>query len=78
MVEEQHFEAIDVLIDEIDLVLERLRKNEKQQFKRVKQQLVNTRNSQLYFKIHTELENLLLHSINLVKSERDFITNTRH
>ena len=78
MVKEQRFEAIDVLIDEIDLVIELLRKNEKQQFKRVKQQLVNTRNSQLYFKIHTELENLLLHSINLVKSERDFITNTRH
>ncbi|WP_321997779.1 inorganic phosphate transporter [Draconibacterium orientale] len=77
MVKEQRFEAIDVLIDEIDLVIELLRKNEKQQFKRVKQQLVNTRNSQLYFKIHTELENLLLHSINLVKSERDFITHTR-
>ncbi|WP_372651541.1 anion permease [Draconibacterium sp.] len=78
MVKNQSFEGIDELIKEIDLVVELLRKNEKQQFKRVKQQLVNTRNSQLYFKIHTELENLLLHSINLVKSERDFITNTRN
>ncbi|WP_163322403.1 inorganic phosphate transporter [Draconibacterium mangrovi] len=78
MVKEQRFEGIDALINEIDQVIELLRNNEKQQFKRVKQQLVNTRNSQLYFKIHTELENLLLHSINLVKSERDFITNTRN
>lgn len=78
MVKNQSFEGIDTLIKEIDLVVEALRKNEKQQFKRVKQQLVNTRNSQLYFKIHTELENLLLHAINLVKSERDFITNTRN
>ncbi|WP_303920643.1 inorganic phosphate transporter [Draconibacterium sediminis] len=78
MVKNQSFDGIDELIKEIDLVVELLRKNEKQQFKRVKQQLVNTRNSQLYFKIHTELENLLLHSINLVKSERDFITNTRN
>ena len=67
MVKNQSFDGIDELIKEIDLVVELLRKNEKQQFKRVKQQLVNTRNSQLYFKIHTELENLLLHSINLVK-----------
>lgn len=78
MVKDQSFEGIDGLIKEKDLVVELLRKNEKQQFKRVKEQLVNTRNSQLYFKIHTELENLLLHSINLAKSERDFITNTRH
>ncbi|MDX8338152.1 inorganic phosphate transporter [Draconibacterium sp. IB214405] len=77
MVKGQSFDGIDELIQEKDLVVELLRKNEKQQFKRVKEQLVNTRNSQLYFKIHTELENLLLHAINLVKSERDFITNTR-
>ncbi|WP_321369045.1 inorganic phosphate transporter [uncultured Draconibacterium sp.] len=78
MVKNQSFEDIDTLIKEIDEVVVVLRKNEKHQFKRVKEQLVNTRNSQLYFKIHTELENLLLHAINLVKSERDFITNTRN
>ena len=76
-VKNESFEEIDKLIEEKDMIVEMLRKNEKNQFKRVKLQLVNTRNSQLFFKINSEVENLLLHSINLVKSERDFITFTR-
>ncbi|WP_297088948.1 inorganic phosphate transporter [uncultured Draconibacterium sp.] len=78
MVSGQQFDDIEKLVEGKDAIVEILRKNEKNQFKRVKQKLVNNRNSQLYFKMHTELENLLLHAINLVKSERDFITNTRH
>lgn len=77
-VKNESFDEIDKLIEEKDLIVEQLRKNEKSQFKRVKMQLVNTRNSQLYFKINAELESLVLHAINLVKSERDFILNTRN
>jgi Na+/phosphate symporter len=76
-VQNESFEKLDNLIEEKDSIIELLRNVEKSQFKRVKQQLVNTRNSQLFFKMNAEMEKLVLHAINLVKSQRDFITNTR-
>ncbi|MEN8118524.1 MAG: inorganic phosphate transporter [Bacteroidota bacterium] len=76
-VKNENFDELDNLVAERDKIIEKLRKIEKSQFKRVKHKAVNTRNSQLLFKINSEIENLLLHTVNLVKSERDFIVNTR-
>ncbi len=76
-VKEEKFEELDNLIDERDKIFETLRRMEKNQIKRIKNKMVNTRNSQLFFKIISELENLLLQTVNLVKSQRDFITHTR-
>jgi phosphate/sulfate permease len=76
-VKEEKFEQLDYLISERDKILEHLSKLEKNQIKRIKNKEVNTRNSQLFFKIISEFEHLLLHTVNLVKSQRDFITYTR-
>ncbi|MCF6356450.1 MAG: inorganic phosphate transporter [Draconibacterium sp.] len=76
-VKEEKFDELDNLIFERDKIFETLRQNEKNQIKRIKNKLVNTRNSQLFFKINSEMESLLLHTVNLVKSQRDFITFTR-
>lgn len=76
-VKEENFEELDNLILERDKILETLRQIEKNQIKRIKNRAVNTRNSQLFFKINSEMESLLLHTVNLVKSQRDFITFTR-
>jgi len=76
-VKEEKFDELDNLISERDKIFETLRQIEKNQIKRIKNKDVNTRNSQLFFKINSELENLLLHTVNLVKSQRDFITFTR-
>ena len=76
-VKEENFEELDDLIIERDKILETLRLIEKNQIKRIKNRVVNTRNSQLFFKINSEIENLLLQTVNLVKSHRDFITFTR-
>ena len=76
-VKEENFDEIDNLITERDKIFEFLDKIEKNQIKRIKNKEVNTRNSQLLFKIISEIRNLLLVSINLVKSQRDFITFTR-
>ncbi len=46
---------------------------EKDQVKRIKEKEVNTRNSLLFFKALTETKNMLIHSVNLIKSYRDFI-----
>lgn len=77
VVKEENFDDLDNLIKERDAILDALGKIEKSQIKRIKNKMVNTRNSQLFFKIITETEHLLLHSVNLVKAQRDFIKFTR-
>ncbi len=76
-VKEEKFENVESLIAEREKIFEFLAKIEKNQIKRIRNKDVNTRNSQLFFKIISEIRNLLLHSINVIKSERDFITFTR-
>jgi Na+/phosphate symporter len=76
-VKKEKFEELNNLIGKRDKILEILNKFEKAQIKRIKSKAVNTRNSQLYFKIISEIEQLLLHTVNLVKAQRDFITFTR-
>ena len=76
-VKEENFDELENLISERDEILERLHRLEKNQIKRIKNKTVNTRNSQLFFKVISEIEHLLLHTVNLVKSQRDFITISR-
>jgi Na+/phosphate symporter len=76
-VREEKFDNVDMLIFERDKIFEFLQKVEKNQIKRIKNKEVNTRNSQLYFKVIAEVRNLLLHVVNLIKSQRDFIKHTR-
>jgi len=76
-VKEYKFENIETLIANRDKIFEILTQLEKNQIKRIKNKEVNTRNSLLYFKINAESKNLLLHTVNMIKSQRDFITYTR-
>jgi len=76
-VKENKFENIETLIADRDKILEVLAKLEKNQIRRIKNKEVNTRNSLLYFKINSEAKNLLLHTVNTIKAQRDFITFTR-
>jgi hypothetical protein len=76
-VKENKFENIETLISDREKIFEILSKLEKNQIKRIKNKEVNTRNSLLYFKINSETKNLLLHTVNVIKSQRDFIVNTR-
>jgi len=74
---ESKFEKIESLIADRERIFVMLEKLEKNQIKRIKQKEVNTRNSLLYFKLNAEIKNLLLHTINVLKAQRDFITFTR-
>ncbi len=76
-IKENKFENIENLINERETIFEVLTKLEKNQIKRIKNKDVNTRNSLLYFKINAESKNLLLHTVNMLKAQRDFIINTR-
>jgi phosphate/sulfate permease len=76
------FENLNELIARKDLIVAYLLKTEKNQINRIKNKTVNTRNSVLFFNINSETKNMLLHSINLIKAHRDFVTfsenNTTH
>ncbi len=76
-IKENKFENIETLITDREKIFEVLAKLEKNQIKRIKNKEVNTRNSLLYFKINAESKNLLLHTVNMLKAQRDFIINTR-
>jgi Na+/phosphate symporter len=71
------FDDLENISAERDKILEVLAKLEKAQIKRIKNKDVNSRNSVLYFKIIAEIKALLLHTVNMLKSERDFVLNTR-
>lgn len=77
VVKEENFDELNNVIKERDSILESLAKIEKSQIKRIRNKMVNTRNSQLFFKMISEIEQLLLHTVNLVKAQRDFIKFTR-
>jgi len=55
---------------ELLVLLGEFRKN---QIKRINEREIQTRRSLLYLDILAETKNLLLYSINLLKSQRDFI-----
>ena len=76
-IKEFNFDDIENISAERDKILEVLAKLEKNQIKRIKNKEVNSRNSVLYFKLIAEIKALLLHTVNMIKSERDFVLNTR-
>jgi len=77
ILKEKRFDNLDELIEKRKLLLEKLKNLEKNQIKRIKNNTVSTRNSILYFNIITETKSLLLHLINVVKAQRDFVGETK-
>lgn len=74
IVKENKFDSLEELIAKRMSIANYLLEIEKGQIKRIKNHEVNTRNSLLFFNTIAETKNLLLHSINLIKAYRDFIT----
>ncbi len=74
IVKENKFDSLEELIAKRVSIANYLLEIEKVQIKRIKNHEVNTRNSLLFFNTLAETKNLLLHSINLIKAYRDFIT----
>jgi len=77
ILKEKRYDNLDELIAKRKLLLEKLKTLEKNQIKRIKNNSVSTRNSILYFNIITETKSLLLHLINVVKAQRDFVGETK-
>ncbi|MBI9038971.1 MAG: inorganic phosphate transporter [Bacteroidales bacterium] len=70
---ENNYSNVDRNIELQHKVLSTLDVYRKNQIKRIKREEVGTKNSMLYFNIINEIKNLLLHTINLLKAQRDFV-----
>ncbi|KOH44356.1 inorganic phosphate transporter [Sunxiuqinia dokdonensis] len=73
LVKENQYEKFDEMLAQKEALTDKLTQLEKKQIKRIKAKDVSTRNSLLYFNVIKETKNLILHSINLIKSQRDFV-----
>jgi Na+/phosphate symporter len=73
MIETRNFSDLSHIIGQQQELLGMLGEFRKNQIKRINEREIQTRRSLLYLDILAETKNLLLYSINLLKSQRDFI-----
>jgi Na+/phosphate symporter len=69
----QNFVQIEKLIAQQKLIIDLIAKSKKKQIKLIKEDLVGTRNIMMYLNLLSESKNLVLYSVNMVKSYRDFM-----
>jgi Na+/phosphate symporter len=75
MIKNNDYTSVPDAIEKQQEILNNLNKIRKKQVKRIKRGETGTRNSVLYLGLLNEIKNLLLHTINILKSQRDFILN---
>lgn len=73
LLKEEIFKKLDNLTKQQKKLLEEINKLQKKQYKRIKRQESGTKISVLYIDILNESKNLLLHSVNMIKAQRDFL-----
>ncbi len=78
MINAQKFTEVDHIIREQQELLYLIENMNKQQIKRIKNREAGTKNSLLFLGILAETKNMLLYTINLVKSQRDFIKHLQN
>ena len=71
----QNFTNLDKLISQQKSIIELIGKSKKRQIKLIKEEVVGTRNIMMYLNLMSESKNLVLYSVNMVKSQRDFLLN---
>ncbi|MBR8534663.1 inorganic phosphate transporter [Carboxylicivirga sediminis] len=64
---------LEELIEEQQSIFAKMRDNRKKQLKRIKNEKAGTKVSLLYLNALHETQNLMLHLVNLVKAQRDFV-----
>jgi len=73
MIDNSAFEDLDTLLSDSQSVVEHLRLYRKEQLKRIKKEKASTKGSLLYLNILHETQNMMLHLVNLLKAQRDFV-----
>lgn len=77
MIDQSEFTHLQDLIDEQTKLIDVIRGLRKKQLKRIKKEKAGTKISMLYLSILHETQNMLLHLVNLLKAQRDFVANTK-
>jgi len=75
MIKENDYTGVPDAIKKQQDILEIVNDARKKQVKRIKQSETGTRNSVLYLGLLNEIKNIMLHTVNLMKAQRDFILN---
>ncbi len=70
---DHNFSRLENIVEEQRETLKLIKGIRKNQVKRIKENLIGTRNSMLIFNILEEYKNIILNLVNLLKSHRDFI-----
>ncbi|MCF6240589.1 MAG: inorganic phosphate transporter [Bacteroidales bacterium] len=73
IINNNHFDDIEKALEYQQNILTAINKFRKNQIKRIKDSNASTKNSLLYLGILNETKNMVLHIVNLLKSQRDFI-----
>lgn len=71
-IDSNDFNELPEIIKKNSLLLDKIEKIKLLQVKLIKAEKVGTRNSMVIFNLLTESKNILLHSVNVIKSHRDF------
>lgn len=72
-----NYKKVEEIIGLQQGLLDNLKSIKKKQIKRIKREEVGTKNSLLYLTLTNETKNLILNSVNLLKSQRDFAEHDR-
>ncbi|MBE0675328.1 MAG: phosphate permease, partial [Bacteroidales bacterium] len=73
LIRAQNYKNLDGLLAEQQKILDLITKIKKKQLKYIKSESVGTRNSLMYLNLLSETKNLILFTVNMVKSHRDFL-----
>jgi uncharacterized membrane protein (DUF106 family) len=73
LIRAQDYKNLDGLLAEQQKILDLITKIKKKQIKYIKSESVGTRNTLMYLNLLSESKNLVLYTVNMVKSHRDFL-----
>src|SRR6056297_4257094 len=77
VIKTNNFEETPKILEQQQRTLEHIADSRKSQIKRIKKKQTGTKNSILFLQLLNEIKNFLLHTVNLLKSQRDFVINQR-
>ena len=72
MIEKSDFGNIYEFLSKAESIISKLKQFRKEQLKRIKKEKASTKGSLLYLNILHEMQNMVLHIVNLLKAQRDF------
>ena len=77
VIKTNNFDETPKILEQQQKALDHIAECRKSQIKRIKKKKTGTKNSVLFLQLLNEIKNFLLHTVNLLKSQRDFVINQK-